>query len=141
MLLRAIISILFFALPASLQAVEKPLIGMSKEHVKTEMRSEYKMFSPDNSVTKQHFNYLKYVNGRRTITWIIYFSDQDICTTTKKVCDYSEYDSVLEEINNKYRKVGNHEWEYDSEDRTYTVKLVEEDWYFTIRERLKVNRK
>lgn len=132
--MRTIILGIMLAVSIQVQAQQLSFVGLTKEEVKEELHKNYKSFSPDNSVVKQEFNYLKYVNGSQTITWIIYFSDKDICTSSKKVCDYTEYDFVLDDLNKNCKKVDDGVWEYRVDDRHFTLTLAELDWYFTIRE-------
>ncbi len=112
----------------------QPFIDQSKEEVKTRMKEEHKDFHPDRSVVKQAYNYLKYVNNNQTITWIIYFDEQDVCTASKKVCDYSEYDFIMDELDEKYDKAGKFQWKHLYRGHTFLIRLEEKDWYFTIRE-------
>lgn len=141
MQIRTIILSLFLSASVLVAGQSESLIGLHKEDVKEIVKKKYKDFGADNSIVKQQFNYLKYINGSQTITWIIYFSENDICTSTKKVCDYSEYDFVLEELNENFGNTGSMQWEYGTDDLKYEVTLVEEDWYFTVREKLKENKK
>ena len=83
---------LLFSLSGLLEA--QPVIGMSKEELKVFMKEKHRGFRLDNSVVKQRFNYLKYVNGLRTRTRIFYFSEEDICKTSKQVCEYGEFDRI-----------------------------------------------
>lgn len=110
------------------------MIDRTKEEVLVLVKDNHKEFRRDKSVVNQRFNYLKYVNGLRTRTWIIYFTDEDICRSTKMVCDYGEFDEVLEELNDAYEKVGESEWAYELLSDTVHVTLVREEWYFTVRE-------
>jgi len=110
------------------------MVGLSKEEVIAHMKADYKDFHKDESVIKQRFNYLKYVNRQRSKTWIIYFTDQDICKTSKVVCDYSHLNEVLEDINSRYQKTGEFRWEYPVNTDTFQVELIKQDWYFTLRE-------
>ncbi|MCP4311584.1 MAG: hypothetical protein GY790_10010 [Bacteroidetes bacterium] len=110
------------------------MVGLSKDEVKGIVKTDHKEFRRDDSVIKQRFNYLKYVNGPRTKTWIIYFDDQDICRTSKVVCDYSDYNKMLEDINSKYRQTGELIWEFQVDSDTILVELIKLEWYFTIRE-------
>ena len=113
------------------------LIGLPKEEVKALVKEEYKEFRRDNSGVKQHLNYLKFVNGAKTRTWILYFTDEDICKTSKLVCDYSEFDEVVEELSSSHQKVGDSMWEYHQEEKNIQVTLTKQEWYFTVRETLK----
>jgi hypothetical protein len=110
------------------------MIGRQKDEVRAIISENYKEFKRDNSVTRQQFNYLKFVNSDRTRTWILYFTDEDVCKTSKLVCDYSEFDEVMEKLSASHRKTGNSEWEYKSRQDTIQVSLSKQEWYFTVRE-------
>jgi hypothetical protein len=110
------------------------MIDLTKEEVRVMVKKKHMEFRRDKSVVNQRFNYLKYVNGLRTRTWILYFTDEDVCRSTKLVCDYGEYDEVLDELNESYEKVGESEWSYQLEHDTIHVILARQEWYFTVRE-------
>ncbi len=110
------------------------MIDLTKEEVRVKVKSKHKEFRKDHSVVNQRYNYLKYVNGLRTRTWILYFTPEDICRSTKLVCDYGEYDEVLEELNKAYEKTGEFEWSYKLKRDTIFVTLTRQEWYFTVRE-------
>ncbi len=110
------------------------MIDLTKEEVRVRVKNNHMEFKRDKSVVNQRFNYLKYVNGLRTRTWIIYFTEEDICRSTKMVCDYGEYDEVLEELNESHEKVGESVWASHSEGDSIHVTLVRQEWYFTVRE-------
>ncbi|MEJ2024506.1 MAG: hypothetical protein P8Y00_05760 [Deltaproteobacteria bacterium] len=110
------------------------LIGQSKEEVSRRVSMYHKEFRKDNMVVSQHFNYLKYVNGMRTRTWILYFDDENVCHLSKLVCDYSEYDSVLEQLNDTYRKTGESKWEFSRGGQSSVITLTKQEYYFTVRE-------
>lgn len=123
-------------LPTLGHAQRESLIGLDKEDVKASVRKNHRGFALDQSIIKQQFNYLKFVNGSQTITWILYFSDSDKCTSTKMVCDYSEYDFVLEELDEECERVGAKEWQFQTQFGTYRITMEELDWYFTLREKV-----
>lgn len=111
------------------------MIDLSKEEVRTLVKDSHMGFRRDKSVVNQRFNYLKYVNGLRTRTWVFYFTEEDVCRSTKLICDYGEYDEVLEDLNKSYVKVGESEWNYPLEKHdTIQVTLTRQEWYFTVRE-------
>jgi hypothetical protein len=110
------------------------MIDLTKEEVLVKVKSNHREFRRDNTVVNQRFNYLKYVNGLRTRTWILYFTEEDICRSTKMICDYGEFDEVLEELNKAYEKVGELEWAYKLNRDSVHVNLTRQEWYFTIRE-------
>jgi len=137
MLLRTVILLIIIAVSPLVQAQHDPFIGKSKEEIQAKVKTDYREFGQDNSIVKQQFNYLKYVNASQSITWIIYFNDEDVCRSTKKVCDYIEYDDVLKALDAQYERTGEMQWEYTSGGETTEVLLKEEDWYFTVREQHK----
>ena len=47
------------------------MIDLTKEEVRARVKENHKGFRRDKSVVNQRFNYLKYVNGLRTRTWIL----------------------------------------------------------------------
>jgi len=110
------------------------MVGLSKEEVIAVMKSDHRGFHKDQSVIKQRFNYLKYVNGPRTQTWIIYFDEQDVCKTSKVAIDYGDYDEVLADIEGRCRKTGELSWEFMSGKDTILVEIIKRDWYFSVRE-------
>ncbi|MDF1574405.1 MAG: hypothetical protein P1P86_04340 [Bacteroidales bacterium] len=110
------------------------MIGLSKEEVRVLVKNKHKEFRKDHSVVNQQFNYLKFVNGLKTRTWILYFNKEDICKSTKLVCDYGEFDEVLEELNGVYEKTGELEWAYKLKRDMIYVTLTRQEWYFTVRE-------
>ena len=110
------------------------MIDLTKEEVREKVKDHHMEFRRDNTVVNQRFNYLKYVNGLRTRTWIIYFTEEDICRSTKLICDYGEYDEVLEELNESLEMSGDSEWSYQLDDDSIYVTLTRQEWYFTVRE-------
>ena len=129
-----------FILAAGSFLFGQTMVGLTKQEVIEAVKRDHKEFRKDDSVIKQRFNYVKYVNGPRTRTWIIYFNDQDVCQTSKVVCDYMDLDTVLDDINSRYEKKGEFEWEFLADSDTISVDLIKQEWYFTIRERKKEQR-
>ncbi len=136
------------------------MIGLTKDEVVAKVKQEYREFRKDALVIKQQFNYLKYVNRDRTRTWILYFTNEDLCSTSKLICDYIDFDEVVADLNSKYLSTGDLLWEYTLEPGseknsntrgrkrvskrankrsrlrpdTIQVELEKLEWYFTIRE-------
>lgn len=110
------------------------MVGLSKPAVVAAVKKNHKGFKKDDSVIKQHFNYLKFVNRPKTKTWIIYFNDQDVCKTSKMVCDYLYLNEVEEDLNSRYTRTGEDLWEFQADSATIQVELIRLDWYFSIRE-------
>jgi len=129
---RWIIAVLILATGATVAS--QSLIGLPKEEVSRRVSMYHRDFRRDNLVVSQHFNYLKYVNGTRSRTWILYFTDEDNCHLSKLVCDYEEYDDVLDDLNSRYLKVDEFVWEHQQEQWVNRITLTKQEYYFTVRE-------
>jgi hypothetical protein len=108
-------------------------IGLDKSEVRSLARKSG--FFPDHLTTSQKFNYLKFVNTSDTKTLIVFFSDIDVSTHSRLVCDYSEYDFIIDEYNKKYTKKGKNTWIYRDGRNSYEVTLEEKEWYFVVTEK------
>lgn len=109
--------------------------GLNKEETRVLARASG--FFPDEMVVSQRFNYLKFVNHAGTKTLIVFFSEQDVATYTKMICDYSEYDFVITDFNRDYKKTKDFHWTYKENKETFEVVLEELDWYFVVRTKKK----
>jgi hypothetical protein len=110
-------------------------IGLNKEEASLEARKNG--FYRDDMTVAQKFNYLKFVNSANTKTLIIFFSDEDLAMHTRTVCDYSEYDFLLKDFGNNYKKVSQNTWEYQRENEKFEVTIEEKEWYFVVRTKKK----
>ena len=132
MKLIAFICVIFLGLGSPING--QTMVGLSKPEVIAALKEDFKGFKKDDSVIKQHFNYLKYVNRPRTKTWIIYFTEEDVCKTSKVVCDYLYLNEIEEDLNSRYTSAGEDLWEFQVDSATIQVELIRLDWYFSIRE-------
>lgn len=123
---------------AFIQCKSQSLVDLTKDEVKLVVKKELNKFSPDKRIVKQQFNYLKFINRSETITLIVYFSKNDTAISSKLICDYAEKDFMLNDLNEKYEKVGDKNWEYEKEGITYNVEMKDLEWYFTVKEKLKI---
>jgi hypothetical protein len=46
--------------------------------------------------------------------------------------DYSNLNDMIGMLNNKYKKSGTNIWTYTDKGENFTVKMEEEEWYFTV---------
>ena len=122
--------ILFVAclLLSGIQCKAQSLVDLSKDEVKLVVKINHKKFSPDKRIVKQQFNYLKFINRHETITLIVYFSKNDISISSKLVCDYTEKDFVLNDLNQKYKRVDEKNWEYEKNGIFYNVEMKDLEW-------------
>jgi len=127
-----IIPVLILAVGSTVTA--QSLIGLPKEEVRRRISMYHTEFRKDEMVVRQQFNYLKYVNPTRTMTWILYFNDENVCHLSKLVCDYSEYDDVMDDLNSRYRKTDEFKWELTQDNQVNELNLTRQEYYFTVRE-------
>lgn len=131
--------ILFFAalflLLGPISADAQHFIGLDKQETRKLARKSG--FYEDNMTVSKKFNYLKFVNSADTKTLIVFFSDSDIAKHTRTVCDYSEYDFVLKDFDNNYRKISENLWEYEENNEVFELTMEEKEWYFVIRSKKK----
>lgn len=106
-------------------------IGLNKDE--THILAKSNGFFPDNMVTSKSFNYLKFVNHAGTKTLIVFFSDDQMASYTKTICDYSEYDFVIADLNKAYKKTKALHWTYKKNNEAFEVVLEELEWYFVVR--------
>ncbi len=131
------LSILFLLSSLSLTFGQK-LIGIQKEGAAEFVANEMKGFNLDNSSKNESFNYLKFINSSGTKTLIVFFSEENISTMTRMICDYSEFDFVKEDLNSKYKKNSPKTWEYIIGNEKFEITLEEKEWYFVLTTKKKV---
>ena len=112
--------------------IAQEIIGIPKESAAEKVSKIMKGFNLDTSSKNESFNYLKFVNSSGTKTLIVFFSEDNISTHTRMVCDFSEYDFILEEFNKKYKKLSKTSWEFSFNDEKYIINLEEKEWYFVV---------
>ena len=112
-------------------------IGMHKDEIIQVMKETQKNCKLNTSTVNTHYNYLKFEDKISEITILYFLSEEDSCTLVRKMCDYSNLNDVLTELNNTYTSIGTNLWEYKDQGNVYSVTLTEEDWFFTVTTRLK----
>jgi len=113
-------------------AKSQHFVGKSKVQVEKEMKTLLPEFVIDNSSVNRTYKYLKYINKITEQTMLIFLSENDICTSTKVVSDYSNLLQVKKDLNNSYKSTGKDTWKYSIDGVKYVVKLKREEWYFTV---------
>lgn len=107
------------------------LIGLPKEVIYSELLKEYPTFVRDNTFVNHSYNYLKYIDKVDEQTLLIFLSDQNICTSTKLICDYSELNSIKLKLK-KYKQISKDKWMYSKNGKTYFIRLKREEWFFSL---------
>lgn len=96
------------------------------------MKTKNPQFKLDKSTVNHEYKYMKYVDKISEQTLLFFLSDADVCTYVRWMCDYSNLSDMISMLNASYKKSGVNTWTYASKGFKYTVKLEEEEWYFTI---------
>ena len=114
------------------RAESQHYIGKHKTEVKEEMIKNEKELYEDKSSRNTLYNMIKYIDNNGAQTLIYVFSEQDTCTYSKWMCDYSMLNKVIDGLNQQYEQSGEDSWHYTYEGLPYRVTLTAGDWFFTI---------
>jgi len=112
-------------------------IGMDKNQIMQIMKEKQHNYKLNTTTVNTHYNYLKYEDQIAEITILFFLSGGNRCTLVRKICDYSNINNIITELNAAYRPAGKNTWKYKDEGKTYYIILSEEEWFFTITTRLK----
>ena len=108
------------------------LVGYHSDDVKKIMRETQNEFRLNDNTKNEYYNYLKFENRFGTKTFLFFLSENDTCTYTKMMCDYSELKETLGMLNEKYQMVNENKWIEKKNNEKYTITLKKEQWYFTL---------
>jgi len=107
------------------------LIGKTKTQIEKEMEASYNDFDLDQSSVNRTYKYLKYVNKITEETLLVFLTADDICSATKLTSDYANLLQVKKQLS-KYKPAGKNKWVYIEKGVKYTVKLKQEEWFFSV---------
>ncbi len=108
------------------------MIGYHSDDIKKIMRETQNEFRLNNDTKNEYYNYLKFENRFGTKTFLFFLSENDTCTYSKLMCDYSELKETLKMLNKKYQIVNENKWIEKKNNEKYTITLKKEQWYFTL---------
>ncbi len=107
------------------------LIGYSSKDIRDYMRvnrSEMNMEKVNNST----FRYLKYSDNNDSETILFFLTLDSICQHIRMVCNNSIRYSKIRELDTTYSRRGKNIWTDNHSGKNYTIKLVDEDWTFSV---------
>jgi hypothetical protein len=107
-------------------------IGMSPVEIAAAVKAGNPQFKLDKTAVNHTYNYLKYVDKISEQTILFFMTDKNVCTYVRWMADYSNLNDIIPMLNKKYRKTGENTWSYTDKGDNYSVKMEEEEWYFTI---------
>jgi len=105
---------------------------MNPDEIASAVKSGYPQFKIDRNAVNHTYKYLKYIDKISEQTILFFLSDKNICSYVRWMADYSNLNDMIALLNQKYRKSGENTWSYAENGESYSVKLEEEEWYFTI---------
>lgn len=107
-------------------------IGMHKDQIADALRENNPDFRLDNTTVNQVYKYLKFVDNVSEQTMLFFLSENDICTYVRWISDYANLNDIMTALNSKYTKNKDKSWAYTENGKRYSVKLEEDEWYFTV---------
>jgi hypothetical protein len=107
-------------------------IGMSKDDIVKEMNEKNPGFDLDEGAVNNTYKYLKYVDKNNEETWLIFLSDDNICTHTKLISDYSNLQIRKDQLDQQYKAAGENKWIFIQKGIVFVVELKKEEWFFSI---------
>jgi hypothetical protein len=135
------IYILLISLTVSLQVNAQNFIGLHKDEIATLMKETQKEFKLNTGVINKKYNYLKYEDKINEQTLLYFLNNDDYCTYVRLISDYSNYNSAIEELNNKYTRENENTWIFKDKGKKYIVCLEKEEWFFTVNTKKKEEEK
>ena len=112
--------------------ISQTLVGYHSDDIKKIMRETQNEFRLNDNTKNEYYNYLKFENRFGTKTFLFFLSENDTCTYTKMMCDYSNLKETLEMLNEKYQMVNENKWIEEKNGDKFNISLERENWYFTL---------
>lgn len=107
-------------------------IGMNPGEIAAAIKTVYPQFKLDKSAINHSYKYLKYIDKISEQTILFFMTDQNTCTYVRWMADYSNLNDMVTMLNKKYKKNGVNTWSYSDKGESFSVKMEEEEWYFTV---------
>jgi hypothetical protein len=126
------IYILLITLIIQFQVKGQNFIGMHKNEIASLMKETQKEFILNKDVVNKKYNYLKYEDRINEQTVLYFLDNNDYCTYVRFISDYSNYNSLIDTLNKKYKRRNENTWIYTDKGVKYIVYLEKEEWFFTI---------
>ncbi|MCX7986309.1 MAG: hypothetical protein N2662_05170 [Bacteroidales bacterium] len=128
--MKTVILSIFFTV--ALQAQPVNYIGMNKQDIIKTMQKNNPSFDLDEGAVNTTFNYIKFVDKYNEETYLFFLDNNNVCTHTKLMSDYSNLKIRTDELNKYYKKAGENKWVFVDKDKIFFVELKKEEWFFTI---------
>jgi hypothetical protein len=83
-------------------------------------------------VNNKSFRYLKYSDKYDAQTMLFFLTPDSICNNIRIICNNNIRSSKVKELDSTYTKKDENSWTDKRSDKNYLIRLVEEEWSFTI---------
>jgi hypothetical protein len=107
------------------------LIGYNSTEIKNYMNNNRKDMNIEKVVNKS-FRYLKYSDKNDTQTILFFLNPDSVCNNIRMICNNSIRSSKVKEMDSVFIKRGENTWTDKRSGKSYLVKLVDDEWSFTI---------
>jgi len=107
------------------------LIGFKSNEIKSFMSTNRKDMNMD-KVVNNSFRYLKYSDKYDTQTILFFLNPDSVCSYIRMICNKSIRSEKMKELDSTFTKSGDNIWTDKHSGRNFLVKLVDEEWSFTV---------
>jgi hypothetical protein len=114
------------------QAQQLNYIGMSKTDIVSSMQKNNPGFDLDEGAVNSAYKYIKFVDKYNEETYLFFMDENNSCSFTKLMSDYSNLKIRTDELNKNYKNAGEGKWIYVENGVVYIIEMKKEEWFFTI---------
>jgi len=108
------------------------LIGYHIKEIGRYMKENQKNMILQGVTFNNTFRYLKYTDRAQKQTLFYFLTPDSVCRSVRLVCDKEMKESKINELNSRYKKVGDNLWEEDRDGKKYLIDMKEEEWTLNI---------
>lgn len=106
------------------------LIGHNATDVRRLMKTLRPTFKEDVSIVNPKS--IKYVDKTKDNTLMFFINEKGICTYQKFMLDVSCAKNAVDTLNKRFKYLDNLTWADRRNSKDYVIKMVNNEWYFTI---------
>jgi hypothetical protein len=107
------------------------LIGYSSKDITNYMSSD-KGDTHMDRVNNKIYRYLKFTDKYDTQTMLFFLNTDSVCNYIRIICNNSIRGVKVKELDSTFEKKGENFWIDKRSDKKYLIRLVDEEWSFTI---------
>lgn len=130
--MKRIIAILLIGFITLLNVYAQNYIGLHKDEIVQVMKTSQRNFKLNTDAVNSKYRYLKFEDKTNEQTMLCFLSDEDYCTYVRLMCDYANFNTVLDTLNKKYTKKDKYNWIFNEKGESYIVNMDKGEWFFTV---------